>query len=250
MTIHGWLRYDIFRRLLPEGTQSILEIGAGKGSVGSLLAPDFRYVGLEPDPESFAAASSQVNELGIVVNTDADSFTSDELFDVVCAFEVLEHIADDRAALAQWRRHVKPGGWIFVSVPAGQRLFGPTDIRQGHFRRYGRDDLADVMAKAGLTQVRVVTYGFPIGYALVAGSNILARRRPHAAALEDRTAASGRWMQPSMKRASLMRLAAAPFRLIQRPFESTKLGTGLVGYGQTHSAGDDKPPFEATVQSR
>jgi len=73
-----------------------------------------------------------------------------------------------------------------------------------------------------------VTYGFPIGYVLVAGSNFLARRRPHAATLSDRTAASGRWMQPSARRATLMRASAAPFELLQRPFGSTGLGTGLV----------------------
>jgi SAM-dependent methyltransferase len=233
MTVHAWLRYDVFRRLVPKETHSILEIGAGKGSTGSLLAREYRYVGLEPDPVSFAAAVEQVGEYGTVLNTSAESYPTDGTFDVACAFEVLEHIEDDGAAVRHWQRFVKPGGWLFVSVPAGRKRFGPTDLRQGHRRRYDRDDLGRVLTDAGLSEVTVVTYGFPIGYLLLAGSNMLARRRPHGSTLDDRTAASGRWMQPSARRAKLMRVAAVPFQVVQRPFDRTALGTGLVGWGRT-----------------
>ncbi len=101
-------------------------------------------------------------------------------------------------------------------------------MRQGHYRRYDRHDLELALADAGLAEVDVVTYGFPIGYALVAGSNVLARRRPHAPTLPERTAASGRWMQPSIRRAALMRAVAFPFQILQSPFGGTGLGTGLV----------------------
>lgn len=236
MTLHAWLRYDVFRRLLPTSVRSILEIGAGKGSVGSLLARRFRYVGLEPDPESFVAAANRIGETGTIHPLREQEYSSEESFDVVCAFEVLEHIEDDQGALVDWQRYVKRGGWLFVSVPAGRDRFGPTDVRQGHFRRYAREDLARVLTEAGLTEISVVTYGFPIGYVLLAGSNVLARRRPHAPTLSERTGASGRWMQPSASRAALMRVSAAPFQLLQRPFGRTSLGTGLVARARVPAA--------------
>ena len=66
MTVHGCLRYDTARRLLPPDATNILEIGAGVGAVGSLLARSYRYVGLEPDRTSFEAARTQVGSSGDV----------------------------------------------------------------------------------------------------------------------------------------------------------------------------------------
>lgn len=227
MTMNAWLRYSVFRRLLPPGTRNVLEIGAGLGAVGSLLAREFTYVGLEPDPVSFATARERIGDAGTVLPISVEEFESTDPFDVVCAFEVLEHIEDERAALSGWQRHVRSGGWLFVSVPAGRTL-GPTDLRQGHLRRYDREGLASLLHDVGLSDVTVVSIGFPIGYAMTAFSDHLARRRPHASGLDERTSASGRWMQPSGRNATIRRATAGVFAVVQRPFGRTGLGTGLV----------------------
>src|SRR5262249_52808029 len=148
MTVHGCLRYDTARRLLPEDAESVLEIGAGVGAVGSLLARSYRYVGLEPDRTSFEAARVQVGSHGEVLCLRAEEYEETERFDVVCAFEVLEHVEDDVGALRSWQRHLAPGGSLVVSVPAGRARFGPSDARQGHFRRYDREDLVSALRDA------------------------------------------------------------------------------------------------------
>ena len=61
-----------------------------------------------------------------------------------------------------------------------------------------------------------------------AGRNVLARRAETAATMSDRTAASGRWLQPPDWAAPTTHLLAAPLRVAQRPFGSSRLGTGLV----------------------
>jgi SAM-dependent methyltransferase len=226
MTVHGWLRYDVVRRLLPHRATSVLEIGAGIGAVGSLLAPRRRYVGLEPDPESFEAARARIEPGGVVLPLREEDYDSEDRFDVVCALEVLEHIRDDLGALRRWRRRLASGGCLIVSVPAGRERFGPSDTRQGHIRRYDREDLRRTLRDAGFQQVDLVSYGFPLGYALHAVSHARARREAHATSLAERTTSSGRWMQPSRGAARLA--VAAPFALIQRPFAPTRLGTGLV----------------------
>ena len=227
MTTSAWLRYAILRRLLPADVESLVEIGAGKGALGSLLADRLDYTGLEPDAESFAAAERLLD--GKVQCVREEDFDPGRTFDALLAFEVLEHIEDDVAVLERWRRRLRPEGWIFLSVPSGRSRFGPLDVKAGHFRRYDRADLARALGEAGYEDPVICSYGFPVGYVLLAGMNLLARRAPvRTESMEIRTAASGRWFQPTRGTAVLTRALAAPFAIVQRPFEQTSLGIGFV----------------------
>lgn len=199
------------RRLLPPG--SVLEIGCGQGAMGTLIARDHEYVGVEPDAESFAVARARLGDR-VMCATDADVGGR---FDVVCAFEVLEHLEDDRAAVERWRDH---GRSLLVSVPAHQRLFGATDRRVGHYRRYDPETLRELLSD--FKHVEIHSYAFPVGYPLLWVGRMLAGE---SASREQGTASSGRWLQPKTRARTL---AAAPLALIQRPFEHTSLGTGLV----------------------
>jgi SAM-dependent methyltransferase len=227
LTVTAWLRYDVIRRMLShlDGARTMLEIGTGGGSVGLMLARRFDYVGLELDPECYAKAAARFERAGLreIVNGDLSSLPAGARFDVVTAFEVLEHYEDDAATLAVWRDYVVDGGWIMLSVPACPNRFGPFDRKMGHYRRYDRAALAAVLTAAGFETPSIVGYGFPLGYVLDSVRQELARRegnRFEDASLEERTAASGRWMQPGDGRAPVTMVAAAPFRLLQRPFAS------------------------------
>ena len=234
LTVTAWLRYDVIRRMLArvEGARTMLEIGTGEGSVGLMLARRFDYVGLELDPECYGTAAARFERAGLreVVHGDLSSLPPGARFDVVAAFEVLEHYEDDAATLAAWREYVADGGWIMLSVPACPNRFGPFDRKMGHYRRYDRAALAAVITAAGFESPRIVGYGFPLGYVLDSIRQEVARRegdRFEDASFEERTAASGRWFQPGDGRAPLTMAAAAPFRLLQRPFSSV-WGNGYV----------------------
>lgn len=185
-------------------------------------------MGLEPDETSFRTAVERIGSSGTVLKLTSESYEPPDLFDAVCAFEVLEHLEDDRRAVFDWKRFVRPGGWLLVSVPAGRHRFGPTDVKAGHYRRYDRVDLSGALVDAELTDIAILAYGFPLGYLLEAGRNVLIRKTTKHTTLAERTAASGRWLQPGEDLAPLMRVLSAPFRLVQRPFGGTSLGTGLV----------------------
>jgi SAM-dependent methyltransferase len=83
-------------------------------------------------------------------------------FDVIVSSNVLEHIRDDVLALANLRAMLRPGGLIWLLVPAHPFLYCSLDRSLSHFRRYRRRDLHAVARAAGLEAIRV-RYFNPIG---------------------------------------------------------------------------------------
>ena len=83
-------------------------------------------------------------------------------------------------------------------------------------------DLLSLFAYVGLPVPRLEIYGFPLGYGLERVRNALAMLRPprDSPTSDQRTAASGRWLQPADSIAPLVWAAAVPFQLIQRVFAS------------------------------
>ena len=80
-------------------------------------------------------------------------------FDAALALDVIEHVDDDRAAVARIGRLVRPGGVVVVSVPALPDLFGEFDRVQGHRRRYLPATLAAAFDGSGLVVDRVAWWG-------------------------------------------------------------------------------------------
>ncbi len=231
LTPNAWLRFDAIRRFLRTARPAtVVEIGAGEGALGAWLAARYAYTGVEPDPQSRATAEARITAVGGRVVASLDHAGGP--FDLVCAFEVLEHIDDDTAALEQWHALGAPDGWLMLSVPAHAARYGASDELVGHYRRYERDALETLLEKTGFDPVDTWSYGTGLGDALkVARDRVAARRlrRPGGeATLETRSASSGRFLQPRGAAAFVSAAAAAPGRLVQMPFRHTDAGTGYV----------------------
>jgi SAM-dependent methyltransferase len=236
LAIRAWLRYDVVSRVISRlNPRTALEIGCGQGSFGARLARDVPYLGVEPDHSSFDVAMKRITpQGGEVINGTHEAAPPGVTYDMVCAFEVLEHIEDDKGALADWVPLVRPGGHMVLSVPAFQDRFGPMDKHAGHFRRYSPAQLTDRLVEAGLTNVEITVYGWPLGYALEAVRNRIDARKLAAAgdaSIEELTAASGRTFQPTSRgMGAFVQAATLPFRYLQRA--NTSRGTGLVAVAQ------------------
>lgn len=248
LTMNARLRWDVVSRALPSDAVSVLEIGCGQGAFAARLArlyPD--VTALEPDHTSWEVASARVATVGRgrVLQQEFSELDPNLRFDLICAFEVIEHIEDDLAALRTWASRLKPGGTLLLSTPGYQKLFSPFDEMVGHFRRYEPDALRLLLTEAGLIGAEVRHYGFPIGYALErlrrAAASLKSRRgRPvtenggptvTSEDVADRTAASGRLMQPDKPwKAAVFAVAVAPFLPLQRRFPDR--GTTLVAWGR------------------
>nr|WP_238345308.1 methyltransferase domain-containing protein [Actinopolymorpha cephalotaxi] len=230
---NAWLRWDLVSRMLPSESESgsrsasVLEVGCGQGAFGARLAQRYDYLGLEPDPDSCAVARARLAEAGgrgEVRNGDLSALRDGEEFDLVCAFEVIEHLEHDEKALAEWAGRLRPGGWLLLSTPAFQHRYGPADATAGHFRRYEPGDLARILREVGLERVEVRQFGGPLGYALEAARNQVGRRRQRQmVSMAEHANESGRLLQPrSPLYGAVTEYATLPFRLLQR---------GLPGHG-------------------
>jgi SAM-dependent methyltransferase len=78
----------------------------------------------------------------------------DAEFDLITASDVLEHIADHRAALVEWHRVLKPGGQVILFVPAFMFLWTAHDVANQHCRRYRRQELRSLVQQSGLEVTR------------------------------------------------------------------------------------------------
>ncbi len=239
----GWVpapRYALRRaRLLALaeglGGGRLLEIGPGAGALLADLAElGFTCAALETSDEAFRLAST-LNPDVPIAREPSDTWRG--AFDALVACEVLEHIEDDRAALAGWREWLRPGGHLLLSVPAHAHRWSATDVWAGHYRRYEKDGLRQLFEACGFTVVDLECYGFPL-------SNLVEPLRAwsHARALARRSAAAGlaeATAQSGVSRGLEARLwplqASAPGRLLfrlafrlQTWFRHRDLGTGYL----------------------
>jgi SAM-dependent methyltransferase len=158
------VRYNRFLvRLLvawSEGTRRVLDFGAGNGHFVRALRAAGRCVhAVEPD----AALRAGIERDGIPAHAGLDALGG-QRFDAIYSLNVLEHIPDDRAALAALHERLEPGGRLLLYVPAFPILFSANDRRVGHVRRYRRGPLVAALREAGFEVERsayVDVLGFP-----------------------------------------------------------------------------------------
>ncbi len=149
--------FDLLDRTLA-GHQDlrVLEIGCG---AGGMLGPLQRYGqvhGMDIDAEYLGYCRNR-GFTRLLCGSGHDLPFRDGSFDVVALFDTIEHIPDEARALAEVRRVLRPGGTLFVSVPAYEWLWSNNDDIAHHQRRYTRGRLQRSLRKAGLT-VRRSTY--------------------------------------------------------------------------------------------
>lgn len=134
----------------------VLEVGAGLGATAELFndGSQARWVCLEPDPELAKQIpqrmANRIQNTEILAGTLAD-LNAAERFDAILYMDVLEHIEDDKAEVAQASQFLKSGGALVILSPAFPWLYSPFDKAIGHFRRYTKATLRAAMP-SGLRQ--------------------------------------------------------------------------------------------------
>ena len=158
---HWWFRgrrtvyFGLLRHYLgQERPRRVLDLGCGMGGFLEGLAE----LGTEIYPSDVSLESlGRCRERGFeraVLGSGYSLPYADASFDLVCMFDAIEHIPDDHRVMREVARVLRPGGSIFVSVPAYPFLYANNDRVAQHERRYTRSALRRVFEGAGLTVVR------------------------------------------------------------------------------------------------
>jgi len=131
------LAAEIARLPLPKPAR-ILEVGCGTGGNLELLKTFGEVRAIEPDAESraYAAERSGVTVQGGLLPDGLPDLGGP--FDLVAAFDVIEHVDDDAGAVAALAARLKPGGFLVTTVPAYAWLWSRHDAQHHHKRRYTR----------------------------------------------------------------------------------------------------------------
>jgi hypothetical protein len=153
------LRWKLVAEQLPADRPfELLDVGAGAGVLGELLARDRplgRYHFVEPIP---ALESRLERRFGAGRNLKGDGPCPS--IDFVTLLDVLEHQDDDRTFLTTLLGRFAPGTTMVITVPASMRLWSAWDEALGHRRRYDRDSLQAVLGGLPFA-VSEVSYLFP-----------------------------------------------------------------------------------------
>jgi SAM-dependent methyltransferase len=135
----------------PPHREPIFDIGGGNGFVSLGLAKaGFETVLVEPGEPGAANAKRRGVETVICATTSTAGFRASTL-GAIGLFDVIEHIEDDLAFLHSMRNLLKPGGRLYVTVPAYPLLWSGEDPAAGHFRRYTGQSIGAVVQRAGFT---------------------------------------------------------------------------------------------------
>lgn len=161
--------FDLLEREVGKGTdRRVLEIGCG---AGGMLRPLRRFGtvhGIDIATDYVRACHEHGLAHMLTGSGDALPF-ADGSFDLVALFDVIEHIPDERATLVEVRRILKPGGTVFLSVPAYQFLYSQNDRVVHHQRRYTATQLRRRLEGAGL-HVKKVSYFNTLLFPLIAAA--------------------------------------------------------------------------------
>jgi SAM-dependent methyltransferase len=143
----------------------ILEVGCGSGNVLRVLKRSAKGRGLVEGVEvSGPAAEVARARTGLsVTNGYLADLPDSERYDLIAAFDVLEHIRDEAGVLREMRTRIKDTGYLILTVPAHPNLWSAFDVASEHMRRYTPSSLTRALRVAGF-RIEYRTYFMSLLY--------------------------------------------------------------------------------------
>jgi len=229
------LRFDALQQIAKNLTKgTFIEFGAGTGDFTTYFL-DRRFSGTVYDIDDRTINILKEN-LYNYSNVNIVSSLGDEILDsynYLFAFEVLEHIENALEALLMWANYLQSDGTLLISVPAHKSKFSEEDKRVGHIRRYEKDELIDIVEKAGFHDIEIINYGFPLGNITRVTKNLINKIRQRKSVNDSKIESS---IKSGIERDSIENklnfffnpVLLTPFLVMQRLFFKNDLGDGYL----------------------
>jgi len=152
--LHWWFKArrnilaTIIKKFCPQ-SKDILEIGAGTGANIEMLQKFGHLTAIEPNSYARSEITKKFQKnITILDGKLPDDLNLDKKFDLICLFDVLEHVKEDLKSLESLKQHLKPNGKLIVTIPAFQFLFSQHDTNLHHFRRYNKTQIEELLTKS------------------------------------------------------------------------------------------------------
>jgi SAM-dependent methyltransferase len=208
----------VIRGLALPKDAKILEIGAGTGGNIAMLEKFGEVEAIEMSDLARQIAWEKTGRHFLYGYLPDNIPVSPGTFDLVCLFDVLEHVAEDEASLVSMRRLLKPNGKIVLTVPAHQWLWSTHDVGLHHMRRYSRELLKERIERAGY-RIDKLTYTNAALFPIAALARLADR-------LRGSNAASGQAMPPAPVNAAMKAMFSAESLIV--PNASLPFGVSLL----------------------
>jgi ubiquinone/menaquinone biosynthesis C-methylase UbiE len=156
-SLHAHCLRELTRELPAAAPAQVLDGGCGTGGFLRRLAaerPAWHLTGVDVSPLACSLARER-SQATILLGSLEELPFSDGEFDAVVSADVLYHVGDDRKALRELHRVLRPGGLLVVNVPAYPWLWSYHDVAVESKRRYGKAELREKLASAGFVAQRL-----------------------------------------------------------------------------------------------
>jgi SAM-dependent methyltransferase len=179
---HWWYRARrevlaelIRREVRPSKNSRILELGCGTGHNLAMLSGFGHVDGLELDEDARALSEKRLGRKVMSAPLPELAGVAKRHYDLIGAFDVIEHIADDQAALKSIAGKLKPNGKFVMTVPAHQWMWSAHDVINHHKRRYSKRSLKTLIDASPMRLEKVGYFNsllFPLAVAQRAASKV------------------------------------------------------------------------------
>jgi len=155
-----WYNRWVFSFISPHLRGEILEVGVGIGNFAIMLAQKGNVTAIDIDKGYLQTLKSHLKnvEVGYGNVESGKYFFKNKKFDSIVSLNVVEHIKEDKKALKNMNALLKKGGKLVLLVPAYRLLFSNFDRKLGHYRRYSKNEVKDLVESADAVRALVLAW--------------------------------------------------------------------------------------------
>lgn len=139
---------DYIRQLLADRTDTkplkVLNVGVATGYTSVLLKEFGEISSIEYEESCYDFVKENVEDIGLQLGSILELPFDDNSFDLVCAFDVVEHVIEDDVAVSELKRVCKDDAFVVITVPAFMSLWSNHDEINHHIKRYRKNEILEL----------------------------------------------------------------------------------------------------------